>query len=122
MAASTSKRAIMSPIRIVMVASSLAFHGAWRAHGERVPALSVDSLLADEWARVGIHDEEFTDRADRVPLRVKPVGHGRASESETCSKLNTSWSRTQDAVRLGITGAMGRSGADRGYQSWGQLE
>ena len=117
MAASTSKRAIMSPIRIVMVPSSLALRGAGRAHGERVPALSVDSLLADEWARVGTHDEEFTDRADRVPLGVMPVGHGRASESEKCSKLNTSRSRTQDALRLGIKGAMGRSGDDRGYQS-----
>jgi hypothetical protein len=117
-ATATQRIMKMSPTRIVMVASAcLPQCPAGAARKWRVPAFSVHPLLADEWARVGIHDEEVTDRADRVPLRVEPVGQGRASQSEKCSKLNTLWGRTQDVLRLRLKSPIGRSGDDRGYQS-----
>jgi hypothetical protein len=83
----------------------------------RVPALSVHALLADEWARVRIRDGQLTGRADGVPVAVESVGQARVSQSEKCSKLNTFAGRTQDALRLGRAGAIGRSSDDRGYQS-----
>ena len=58
-------------------------------------------LFADEWARVGIHDGQLTDRADGVPVRVEPVGHCRTSESERwCSLMNIFSTRTQGPLRL----------------------
>jgi hypothetical protein len=123
MVAIATQRITMSPTRIIMVASAcLPRCPAGAARKWRVPAFSVHPLLADEWARVGIHDEELTDRADGVPLRVEPVGQGRASQSEKCSKLNTLLGRPQDALRLGLKSPTGRSGNDHDYQPWGQLE
>ena len=96
MVAIATQRTIESPTRIVMLASAgLPRCPAGAVRKWRGPAFSVHPLLADEWARVGIRDEAFTDRADRVPMGVEPVGHDRASESEKCSKVNTVWVRKQ---------------------------
>lgn len=49
--------------------------------GRGGPAFPVHALLADEWARLRLHDGAFTDRANRVPLGIEPVGQGWVSES-----------------------------------------
>ena len=117
MLATATQRMIVSPTRVIMLASAcLPRCPAGGARKWQGPARSVHPLLADEWARVGIHDEEVTDRADGVPLRVEPVRQGRASHSEKCSKVNTLWRHKQDALRLGPKGPIGRGGDDRGYQ------
>src|SRR5882724_1667999 len=96
MVATATQRTIESPTRIVMLASAgLPRCPAGAMRKWQGPAFSVHPLLADEWARVGIRDEAFTDRANRVPMGVEPVGHGRASEYEKCSKVNTVWVRKQ---------------------------
>ena len=103
MVAIATQRTIESPTRIVMLASAgLPRCPAGAMRKWRGPAFSVHPLLADEWARVGIRDEAFTDRADRVPMGVEPIGHDRASESEKCSKVNTRLgSKARTALRIG---------------------
>ena len=67
----------------------------------RGPTFSVHALLADEWARVGLHDAEFTDRADRVSLGVEPVRQGWPPSPKECSIGNT----LRDSKSRGALGA-----------------